>query len=235
MSRSLALAIVLALGFVAPEAGAQSLDGVQVAALDEDPSGEQAFADEEGYEDEYDEDYADEDYADEEMEYCGGGEMSLVDEIWDEMEYGDPASAHDTLVDALQTGDVDPWERGRALSLLAELQLRRGEPGRAIVNFQRAEHISPGVTDMSRVARATALYQWGERRQARVAARTAHEELCSDQYAVAGCYAANLILAETERAPGERLAAADAAATLRRANPDLANALDEVDVQVAGS
>jgi len=193
---------------------------------------EDGFASDEVAEDEY---LDEEEYLDEDIEFCGGGPMSVVDEVWDEMEYGDASVAYDLLVDALRHGDVEDWERGRALAILAELQLRRGEPGRAIVNFERAERLEPGVTEPSRTAIATALLLRGERRLARDEAQTAHEELCDDQYAVAGCYAANLILARTAPRAEERVAAQQAARTLREANPDLADAFDRADAQVAGS
>lgn len=233
MSRSLAFALVLALGGIAaPLAQAQelaALDGA-VTAVAPDSDG---FAEDEGdVEDE--EVYEDEEY-EEDIEFCGGGDMSIVDEAWDEMEYGDPQQAYETLVGALRHGEVGEWERGRALTILAELQLRRGEPGRAIVNFRRAEALEPGVTDESRVQIATALYLRGESVEAREEAQAAHDELCSDTYAVAGCYAANLILAHTGRDPQARVAASDAAQSLRQANPDLADAFDAADARVAGS
>ncbi len=235
MSRSLVFALVLALGgLAAPVAHAQELAALDpgVAAA---PATDGYAADESVDEEEYEDEYADEEY-DEDVEYCGGDEgMSVVDEAWDEMEYGDAERAYEILVAALRHGEVGAWERGRALSVLAELQLRRGEPGRAIVNFRRAEAIEAGVTDQSRVALATALFLRGEAGEAREEARVAHDVLCSDTYAVAGCYAANVILARTERSAEARLAASDAARTLRQANPDLASAFDAADARVAGS
>lgn len=194
----------------------------------EAPADEEDALAEDGY---YDED----EYLGEDIEFCGGGPMSIVDEAWDENEYGDPGVAYELLVDALRGGQVEEWERGRALALLAEIQLGRGEPGRAIVNFRRAERFEPGVTEPSRTALAAALLRRGERREARDEARAAHEALCDDQYAVAGCYTANLILARTAPRADERTAAAQAARTLRDANPDLSDAFDRADARVAGS
>lgn len=241
MSRSLALALVLALGGIAaPVAHAQELAALdpEVAAMapasdgyaeDEGVPADETYAEDEG-------DYEDEEYLDEEVEFCGGDEeLSVVDQAWDEMEYGDPETAYESLVSALRHGEVGSWERGRALAILAELQLRRGEPGRAIVNFRRAEAVEPGSIDQSRVQLATALYLRGESFEAREEAQAAHDELCSDTYAVAGCYAANLILSRTERDAQARVVASDAAQTLRQANPDLSDAFDAADARVAGS
>ncbi|MCB9594726.1 MAG: hypothetical protein H6719_18545 [Sandaracinaceae bacterium] len=236
MSRSLVFA--LALGLFAPLAHAQDGDG-RLATLDPElTAGDETFAEDAGDEDQDYEDeeaYDDEDYGDEDVEYCGGGDMSVVDEVWDEMEYGDAGRAYENLVAALRGGEVEDWERGRALSILAELQLRRGEPGRALVNFERAERIDPGITEASRVAIATALYLRGERVQAQREAQVAHDELCSDEYAVAGCYTANLILARIAPAADARVAASDAAASLRGDYPDLESAFDAADAQVRGS
>lgn len=228
MSRTLTIALLLSIA--APLAHAQ--DGELVAALD--PSALVATDASETYVE--DEEYIeDEEYAEDDLEYCGGGPMSAVDIAWDQMEYGDENVAHRGLVDALRSGGVEAWERARGITLLAELQLRRGEPGRAIVNFRRAERLEPGVTDSSRVALATALYLRGQRRAAREEAQTAHDEQCADRYATAACYGANLVLSRTAGDEDTRRAALEAASTLRDANPDLADAFDAIDAQVAGS
>jgi len=237
MPKTIARFLALLLSLAAP-ASALAQQG-PLAAIDPDAvSAVEAAADPDEFapdEVSEEEHYDEEEYLDEDIEFCGGGEVSLLDEVWDENEYGDAGVAYDLLVDALRTGEIEDWERGRALALLAEMQLERGEPGRAIVNFQRAERVEPGVTDPSRTALATALLLRGERRQALDEAQAAHEELCDDQYAVAGCYTANLILARTARRADERTAALQAARTLRDANPDLADAFDRADAQVAGS
>ncbi len=232
MSRSLTFALVLALGGVAaPVAGAQTL-----ATLDPAVVPAEAFAADDEDALEAEEEYVDdEEYVEEEMEYCGDGEMSVVDEVYDEMEYGDAERAYERLVAALRAGEVEEWERARGVALLAELQLRRGEPGRAVVNFLRAEQIEPGSTTASRVQLATALYLRGEAADALEEARTAHDEQCSDPYAVASCYTANVLLSRAEPDAEARVAAASAAATLREGHPDLATVFDATDARITGS
>lgn len=236
MSRPLAIALLLSLA--APLAHAQevvaALDVLDAAAREMNLADREAFAaDEEADVDE--EAYDDEESYDEDVEYCGGGEMSVVDLAFDEMEYGDVNTAHRDLVAGLQNGTVQAWERARGVALLAELQLRRGQPGRAIVNFRRAERMEAGVTEASRVALATALYLRGETRAAHEEASAAHDQQCSDQWALAACYGANIVLARTAEDDGARRAATDAATSLRDAHPDLAEAFDALDARVTGS
>mgnify|MGYP001450441786 CR=1 FL=1 len=173
-------------------------------------------------------DYADDETYDEETEYCGG-EGSVLDEAGYALESGDPVEAYTLLVGALRAGAVEEWERGYAFALLAELQLRRGEPGRALGNFARAERVEPGSTSSRRAHLATALYLRGRRAAAREAAREAREDVCSDRYA------ANVVLSRAERDAAARAAAAEALATLRATYPDSAAAFALVDAWVAGS
>ncbi|MBX3269276.1 MAG: hypothetical protein KF729_03390 [Sandaracinaceae bacterium] len=227
MPRTLALTLLpvfcLAPSFALAQPGAlATFDPSLAATVAEAPEAEQ------------DDEYAEDETYDEEMEYCGGGE-SVLDEARYEMESGDEAGAHRRLVAALREGRVEEWERGYALALLGELQLRRGEPGRALVNFTRAQRIEPSATSSWRASIATALYLRGRRTDARETAREAREDACADVYAVASCYAANLVLSRTERDAETRAAAAEALATLRAAHPGSEDAFADVERRVRGS
>lgn len=203
MSRSLSIAIALAL--TTSTAFAQEAEATAEAEL------------------------AEEEIYDEEIEYCGGGDISLVEELYEQMEWGSPADAYTTLVAALRNGEIERYERAGAIALLGELQLRLGQPGRAIVNFRRAEAFQAGVTEPYRMALATALYLRGERRKAAEEAHAIHDRTCATRYRETGCYGANQILARTAHTASERASAASDVVTIRAAHPDLAESFDALD------
>ncbi len=169
------------------------------------------------------------------VEFCGGGgEESQVDLAYYEMEEGRLRRARRMLVTALREGAVEQWQRGYALATRAEVQLRLRTYGQAIVNYRKALSIDPdGVTETARVGMATALYMRGSNEAAHREARTAREELCSDQYSIVGCFGATAIVARTSEDATERQEALDALTQLRAARADLAATFDEVEQRLS--
>ncbi len=179
------------------------------------------------------EEYAEEEYDEEEYEgesFCGGGEESVVDMAYYEMQDGNLARARSMLVTALREGGVDDWQRGYALATLAEVQLRLRQYGQAVVNYRKALRIdADGVGAAARVGLATALYLRGIRAAAHEEAVLARDEVCADRYSMAACYGAQWIIARTSRDATERTEATETLGRIRADHPDLAESLDEVE------
>ncbi|MEC7520777.1 MAG: hypothetical protein VYE22_12970 [Myxococcota bacterium] len=170
------------------------------------------------------------DYFEEDVEFCGGGEETLVDEAYYAMEGGDAEGARDLLIDALRRGDVADWERPSAIVTLAEAQLRLGETRSAVVNYRKAlrrwpDQVGPGA----RVGLASALFLRGSRGAAFTAASAAADQVCSDRWSQVACYGAQQIIARTSRDDDQRAAAATRAAGLRGEYADLTESFDRLD------
>lgn len=225
MARTLILSLVCSLSLGADLAAAQvEGEGVRLAALDPVDVGDDTYA----------EDFEGEDLDDEHVEFCGGGEETVVDLAYYALE-ADPAEARRMLVDALRRGDVDEWQRGYALSYLAEAQLRLGQYRSAVINYRKALAVDPnGVTQAARVGLASALYLAGASSAAHREARTAADAVCSDRWAQVPCYAAQRILARTARGDA-RAEASEAAQALRDAHEHLAASFDDVDARLRAS
>ena len=174
--------------------------------------------------------YLEDEYLDEEVEFCGGGEESVVDEAYYAMEAGDAEGARDMLVDVLRRGDVEEWERPSALVTLAEAQLRLGETRSAVVNYRKALVLYPDQTGAAaRVGLASALFVRGSRNAAYETARAVAEEVCADRWAQVACYGAQQIVARTSRDDDERSRAASDAHAMRDAHANLAPSFDALD------
>lgn len=221
------LAVEAAPQLPAQEAPAEDADAGDVPAAAAD-AGDAA----EGEADEG-EAYAEEEYDEEEYEgegFCGGGEESVVDMAYYEMQDGNLARARSMLVTALREGGVDEWQRGYALATLAEVQLRLRQYGQAVVNYRKALRIdADGVGAAARVGLATALYLRGMRAAAHEEARVAQSEVCADRYSMAACYGAQWIIAHTSRDASEREQATETLGRIRADHPDIAASLDEVE------
>ena len=136
------------------------------------------------------------------------------------------------LVDALRNGEVDDWQRGHALAFLAEAQLRLGQPRSAVINYRKALRVDPdGLGDATRVGLATALYLTGARGAAQAEAEHAAANVCGDRWSQVPCYAAQRILALTER--GDARATAELEARrLRDTHTQYAESFDDVDARL---
>lgn len=180
-----------------------------------------------------DEDYVEEEYDEEVFEgesFCGGGEESVVDLAYYEMQDGRLARARSMLVTALREGAVDEYQRGYALSTLAEIQLRMRQYGQAVVNYRKALRVDPdGVGAATRVGLATALYLRGAARSAYAEASGVRDDVCGDPYAMVACYGAQWIVAHTSRDAAERQEATDILGQIRADHPDLSEELDQVE------
>lgn len=174
--------------------------------------------------------YLEDEYVDEDVEFCGGGDASIVDEAYYAMEAGDAEGARDLLVDVLRRGDVEEWERPSALVTLAEAQLRLGETRSAVVNYRKALVLYPEQAGAAaRVGLASALFVRGARGAAYQAARAAADEVCADRWAQVACYGAQQIVARTSRDDDERSRAASEARAMREANAELSQSFDTLD------
>jgi tetratricopeptide (TPR) repeat protein len=197
-----------ALGAPVPSVGAAA-ESEMAADAEED------FADDETYDEEGE---GEEEYY--EGDFCGGGEETQVTLASYELEEGNVARARRMIVEALQNGQVEGWERPYALSVLAEAQLRLGAYQQAAVNYRKALRIDADSAPASRVGLATALYLGGSQRAAREEATTARDILCSDQYSYMACFGAQAVLAATERDASDRDVASQAMETIRAAHPE---------------
>jgi cytochrome c-type biogenesis protein CcmH/NrfG len=166
--------------------------------------------------------------------FCGGGEPSVVDEAYAEMDSGNLARARQLLVRALQSGRVDGWQRGYALAMLAEVQLRLRQYGQAVVNYRKALRIDPdGVGGTTRVGLATALLLHGARRAAHREARAARDAVCADPYAQVACYAALSVITRTTDDEAERTEAGALLQQLRASHAAHAASFDEIEQRLA--
>jgi tetratricopeptide (TPR) repeat protein len=184
-------------------------------------SEEESFVEEEEYDD-----YSGEDF-------CGGGEETVVDLAYYELEAGNHARARNMLVEGLRTGTIEQWQRPYALTTLAEVQLHLGQYGQAIVNYRKALRLDPDTSMASHVGLATALYMRGSMEAARAEAVIARDALCSDQYSQVACFGAQAILARTATEASEREAASQAMQTIRDSQADAAEQLDQAERRLA--
>jgi tetratricopeptide (TPR) repeat protein len=217
---------------VAPEVG--GLLGEPGAEGDAGEPGIETAVDDEGEDEGYAEDAEaeEEDYGD--VEFCGGGgEESVVDLAYYEMQDGRLARAREMLVTALREGAVDEWQRGHALATLAEVQLRMRHYAQAVLNYQKALRVDPdNLPATVRVGLASALYFRGARARAHELALEVRDEVCGDRWSMVECFAANSVLVRTSRDAGEIEAARSTLSELRTANPDLATSFDEVEARL---
>ncbi|HJL14414.1 MAG TPA: hypothetical protein RMH99_02090 [Sandaracinaceae bacterium LLY-WYZ-13_1] len=168
---------------------------------------------------------------DEEVEFCGGGEESVVDLASYELEDA-PAVARRMLVRALRRGAVDEWQRPWALSTLAEAQLRLGRPRRAILNYREALRLAPSdLGSHARVGLATAYYLAGARDRAHAEAAGVVDEVCASRWSQVPCYGARRIVALTARGEASHQAA-EAAARVRASHPRWADGFDVIDARL---
>ena len=187
---------------------------------------------------------ADEEYAEDgegeeeygEVEFCGGGgEESVVDLAYYEMQEGRLARAREMLVTALREGAVDEWQRGHALATLAEVQLRMRQYRMAILNYRKALRADPdNLPATVRVGLATALHLRGARASAHEVALEARDEVCDDRWSMVECFAANAVIVETSRDAAEIEAATRSLSELRAAHPDRATSFDEIEARLEG-
>lgn len=164
------------------------------------------------------------------IEACGGGPPTVVDTASMAMYDGDYVEARNTLVGALQTGEVDAWQRGMALAVLAEAQLELGQPRAAARNFAQALEVDPeGAGTAARVGLATALFQLGRPGEADEQARTFIEDECGGQWADAvSCFGAQYLRSYTAGDDTSAFEALRAAGRIRSENPDLDESFDEL-------
>ncbi len=206
---------------VVPEVAAE-LEQVQAP----DPSSAPAAEDDEDYAEEGEEDYG-------EVEFCGGGEESVVDLAYYEMQEGRLARAREMLVTALREGAVDEWQRGHALATLAEVQLRMRQYHMAVLNYQKALRADPdNLPATVRAGLATALHLRGARARAHELAAEVRDEVCDDRWSMVECFAANAVIVETSRDAAEIEAATRSLSELRAAHPDRATSFDEVEARL---
>ncbi len=167
---------------------------------------------------------ADDDVGDEDVgEYCGGGPPSVVDDAWEKMDDGDLPAAKSAIVSALQDGDVDPSERGRALALLAEAQMRLHQYPAAIRNYQRALSVdeeSAGAE--ARVGLATALHFAGRNGEAVAQAQQYVVRSCQTDGRMddpVSCYDADYLISLAASDATQMFEAMNAAAAIELSSP----------------
>ena len=234
MTRSLLAALVVLL-FAVPASAQQGDDAAVTevatrvdadATTRDDDYAEDEGLDEEDYDDE-------EDYGDEDVEFCGGGEETIVDMAYYELEADHPAEASRMMIEALREGTVADWLRPQALLTLAEAQLRTGQAGAAVLNYRKAIRSNPDdVGDSARVGLASALYLRHRPRLAHEAASEVASAVCSSRYSQVECYAIRLVVARTSRERAERDEAVEAARQLRASHADLTSSFDDVDARL---
>lgn len=169
------------------------------------------------------------------VEFCGGGEESVVDLAYYEMQEGHLSRAREMLVTALREGAVDEWQRGHALATLAEVQLRMRQYRMAILNYRKALRADPdNLPATVRVGLATALHLRGARASAHEVAAEVRDEVCDDRWSMVECFAANAVIAATSRDAVEIEAATRSLSELRAAHPDRATSFDEIEARLEG-
>ncbi len=150
-------------------------------------------------------------------EFCGS-EETVVDDAYYIAEAGDLETAREVLVDALKHGRVHDWDRGRALSVLADVQLRMGDHRPAVSNFRRALEVDPAYADSPvRVGLAVALSHMGQADEALAEARAFAGASCRSEWYEAECFAAHELVSRLTDDPTEMFEAMRAADALRSA------------------
>jgi len=129
--------------------------------------------------------------------FCGARELTTVMEAYDLFYSDEIESAREVVTEALRTGEVPPYERATALILLAQTQLRMGQPVPAAINYRRAIAHDPDHARFgTRVGLAYALELAGFHKEAREEAEGFVEEVCSadgpSQHMA--CYGAHTLL-----------------------------------------
>jgi len=162
-------------------------------------------------------------------EFCGGDESKL-DEAYMLFEDEDFEGAKEVLVGALQNGEVYAWERGTALAMLAEAQLRLGEYRPAIINYRKAIEVdSDGELLESHNGLATALYLAGRTDEALEVATAFAFDMCGDpQGAPVACYGANVMIGLLTPDDTLMFESVQNAELIRGANPRLEESFADV-------
>ena len=183
---------------------------------------DEGFGDPEAENGEYDDEF--------EEDFCGGDE-SVVDWAYMELEEGNLDEAKALLVDAIRTGTVEAWERADAHALLGEVQLRLGQDASAAHNYRRALALDPAGAGAARVGLAAVLLRSGDAAAALGEADRFIAEQCSERIVnPAGCFGALSIRAVTTLDDAVMFESMRAAELLRRPDGDaFARLIESID------
>lgn len=157
-----------------------------------------------------------------EVEYCGGGEMSVVEEAWYEYTEGAPEVARQLLADRLKRGEVRAWEKAAALSLLAHIQLEMGDDRPAAYNYARAIELEPELSHTTtRLGHVAALFRLGRYDEALALSRAHIREACTAGQSTLECYGAYVIVSQLTEDETELFESMRSAESIRSAHPTM--------------